>query len=161
MYLGATPSFHRLLSRPVTLGDPSGIPWIPSEDPLGTPGGPLGTPCGPSGIPWGSPGGLRACLGVPLGSLGDPLGIPRGPLRNSFGDFGPSRARLGDSLGATWSSKELSWSPKGTPGGLLGASWDHFGASKLKNAPLSGQLLCDLRKKYVGTCFSSIFTLHP
>ena len=101
--LGATPSFHRLLNRAVTIGDPweplgtlwdpLGIPWGSLGDPLGRPWGPLGTSWGPLGdllrtledplvtlwgplrTPWRLPGELRGRLGVSLRPLGDPLGI--------------------------------------------------------------------------------------
>ena len=61
--LEATPSFHRLLSRPVALGDPLGIPW-----------GLLGTLGDSSGTPWGPLGDLRGRFVVPWARLGDPLG---------------------------------------------------------------------------------------
>ena len=79
--LGATPSFHRLLSRPVTLRDPLGIscgplgdPWKPLGDALGIPGNPLGILGDSSGTAWGSLGELRGRLGIFWGRLGDPLG---------------------------------------------------------------------------------------
>ena len=72
--LGATPSFHRLLSRPVALGDPLGTPWGLLGDPLGIPWGFLGTLGDSSGTPWGPLGDLRGRFGVPWARLGDPLG---------------------------------------------------------------------------------------
>ena len=79
--LGATPSFHRLLSRPVALGNPLGTPWAPLGDPLGTlgdplgiPGGPLRDPWGPLGTTWGPLGDLPGRLGAPWARLGDPFG---------------------------------------------------------------------------------------
>ena len=78
--LGATPSFHRLLSRLVTPRDPLGI----SCGPLGTPG----TPCGRLGDPWES--------------LGDPVGIPRGPLGDHLETFGEVLGSFGDALAIPW-----------------------------------------------------------
>ena len=60
--LGATPSFHRLLSRPVALGDPLGILW-----------GSLGDSWGPLGIPRRPLGDHLETVGDVLGSLGDHL----------------------------------------------------------------------------------------
>ena len=84
--LGATPSFHRLLNRPVTLGDTLG--------PLGDPLGPLGDPLRSLELPWTQLGIPQGCLvefletfGVVLGSLGDALASSLGPLRSSFGHF--------------------------------------------------------------------------
>ena len=78
--LGATPSFHRLLSRPVTLRDPLGIscgplgdPWKPLGDALGIPGNPLGILGDSSGTPWRSLGDLRRRLGICWGRLADLL----------------------------------------------------------------------------------------
>ena len=75
--LGATPSFHRLLSSPVALGDPLGTlgdPWGSLGGPLGTSWGLLGTLGDSSGTAWGPLGDLRERLGVPWARLGDPLG---------------------------------------------------------------------------------------
>ena len=119
-YLGATPSFHRLLSRLVTPRDPLGI----SCGPLGTPG----TPCGRLGDPWESPGdpvGISRgplgdhleTFGEVLGSFGDALAIPWGPLRSFFGHFRYLLDILWSQLGAPRDSQRL---PKGV---LLGSFW--------------------------------------
>ena len=72
--LGATPSFHRLLSRPVTLwkllGDPWGTPWGSLGDLLG----PLATLGQSSGTHWGKLGDLRGCPGISWGRLGELFG---------------------------------------------------------------------------------------
>ena len=80
--LGATPSFHRLLSRPVTPGDPLG---------------PLGTSWGPLGTPWRS----LATPGTPLDTVGHSSGIPRGALGNLRGRLGIPWGRLGELFGTT------------------------------------------------------------
>ena len=132
--LGATPSFHRLLSRPVALGNPLGSPWGPLGDLRGTHWGTLGTP-------WGSLGDLLGILGDLLGTLGDPLGTTWGPSRTSWGALGtPWRSHgnhlpvLLEALCASWTFFGTNLAPQGTPrgsqqgsgrplAGLLGAFW--------------------------------------
>ena len=124
--LGATPSFHRLLSRPVTLADSWG-PLGPLGDPLGTLWGALGKPLG--------------TLGNPRGFLGDPLGTTWRPQEMSWGPLGTPWRSLGDhlpgflvTLGASWGSfggiLDLQGAPIASPrgsrrplGGLLGSFW--------------------------------------
>ena len=122
--LGATPSFHRLLSRPVALGKPLGTHWGPLGDPLGTLGdllgtswGPWGTLGDPSGIPWGPLGDLRGRLGVPWARLGDPLGT----LTRSFGRFRCLLGILWGQLGAPRGSRRL-------PKGVQEACWGPLGS---------------------------------
>ena len=127
VYLGATPSFHRLLSRPVALG----IPWDPWEtlgDPLGTPWGPLWTSWGPLGDPLGPLGDLLGTLGDHLGTFGDVLGrlghalaIPCGPLTSAFGYFRCLLGILWGQLGAPRGSHRL-------PKGVQEASWRSLGS---------------------------------
>ena len=121
--LGATPSFHRLLSRPVALGDPLGTPWGPLGDPLGTPWGPLGIPWGslgdswgPLGIPRGPLGDHLETFGDVLGSLGHALAIPWGPLTSSFGRF---RCLLG----ILWGQLGPPRGSHGLPKGVQEACW--------------------------------------
>ena len=120
------PSFHRLLSRPVTLADSWG-PLGPLGDPLGTLWGALGKPVGN--------------LGNPRGFLGDPLGTTWRPQEMSWGPLGTPWRSLGDhlpgflvTLGASWGSfggiLDLQGAPIASPrgsrrplGGLLGSFW--------------------------------------
>ena len=120
IYLMATPSFHRLLSRPVILWGPLGTLW-----------GPLGEPLGPLGGPWGPLG----TLGDPLGTLGDPLGtfedvlgrlghalaIPWEPLTSSFGSFMCLLDILWDQLGAPRDSQRLPTGVREASCGSLGS----------------------------------------
>ena len=99
--LGATPSFHRLLSRPVALGDPLGIPW-----------GLLGTLGDSSGTPWDH----LETFGDVLGSLGHALAIPWGPLTSSFGRF---RCLLG----ILWGQLGPPRGSHGLPKGVQEACW--------------------------------------
>ena len=117
--LGATPSFHRLLSRPVALGDQLGTPWGSLGDPLGTLGDPLGISWGllgtlgdSSGTPWGPLGDLWGCLGVP----GHDLAIPWGPLTTPFGRF---RCLLG----ILWGQLGPPRGSHGLPKGVQEACW--------------------------------------
>ena len=124
--LGATQSFHRLLSRPVTLADSWG-PLGPLGDPLVTLWAALGKPLG--------------ILGNPRGFLRDPLGTTWRPQGMSWGPLGTPWRSLGDhlpgflvTLGASWGSfggiLDLQGAPIASPRGSrrpLGGSWDHFG----------------------------------
>ena len=129
--LGATPSFHRLLSRPVALGNPLGSPWGPLGDLRGTHWGTLGTP-------WGSLGDLLGILGDLLGTLGDPLdhlgtfedvlgrlghalAIPWEPLTSSFGSFMCLLDILWDQLGAPQDSQRLPTGVREASCGSLGS----------------------------------------
>ena len=133
--LGATPSFHRLLSRAVTiddpweplgtLWDPLGIPWGSLGDPLGRPWGPLGTSWGPLGdllrtlkdplvtlwgplkTPWRLPGELRGRLGMSLGPLGDHFGVILDTLGSFWGQLGAPK----DSHRLSKWPWETSWGP--------------------------------------------------
>ena len=126
-YLRATPSFRRLLSRPVALGNPLGTPWGSLGDPLGIPWGPLGDPWGPLGDPlgtswgllgtsWGFLGDHLETFGDVLGSLGRALAIPWRPLTSSFGRF---RCLLG----ILWGQLGLPRGSHGLPKGLQEACW--------------------------------------
>ena len=114
--LGATPSFHRLLSRPVTPRDPSGI----SCGPLGNPWKLLVDAWGilgdSSGTAWGSLGELRGRLGIFWGRLGHPLG----PLTRIFGHFRCLSGILWGHLGPPRGSHSL-------PKGVQEASWGALG----------------------------------
>ena len=125
--LGATPSFHRLLSRPVALGNPLGTHWGPLGDPLGTLGDPLGIPWGPLGDPWGPLGIPRGSLGDHLetsgdvlGCLADALAIPWGPLTRIFGHFRCLLGILWGHIGPPRGSHSL-------PKGVQEASWGALG----------------------------------
>ena len=125
--LGATPSFHRLLSRPVALGNPLGSPWRPLGDLRGTHWGTLGTPWGPLGDPLGTSWGSLGTTWGPSGMSWDALGTPW----RSHEDHLPG---LLDALGASWGfcggnfelQRALIGSQRGSRrpvGGVLGAFW--------------------------------------
>ena len=126
--LRATPSFHRLLSRPVALGNPLGTPWALLGDPLGTLGDPLGIPGGPLRDPWG-----------PLERLWDHLGTTWGPSGTSWGALGTPWRSLGDhlpvlldALGASWGffgdNLELQGALIGSQRGVQEARWGALGS---------------------------------
>ena len=118
--LGATPSFHRLLSRPVTLAGTSWAPWGSLGDPLGSPWETRGDPWEPSGIPRGSLGDHLETLGDVLGSVGDALAIPWGPLTRIFGHFRCLLGILWGHFGPPRGSHSL-------PKGVQEASWGALG----------------------------------
>ena len=126
--LGATPSFHRLLSGPVTLGDTLGTPWGPLGDPLGTPWGPLGDPWGPLGDPWGPLGDLLGGFGHILGILGDPLAIPWGSLGEHLGILLNIFVPLGHLLGILWGQLGPPRGSHRVPKGPREASWGPLGS---------------------------------
>ena len=122
-YLGATPSFHRLLCRQspchpwAPFGDALGTPSGPLGEPVGTPWGSLRIPWGPLGTPWGSPGDPRAHLGDTWGSLGKHLGI----LLNIF-------VLLGHLLGILWGQLGPPRGSHRVPKGPREASWGPLGS---------------------------------
>ena len=123
-YLGATPSFHRLLSRPVALGDPLRTPWGPPWGPLGDPWGSLGDPLGTLGDPWGF-------LGDPLGITWRPLGMFWDPLGTPWRSLGDHLAVLLDALGASW----------GFFGGNLDLQGALVGSQRGSRRPVGGLVL--------------------
>ena len=129
-YLGATPSFHRLLSRPVALGNPLGTHWGPLGDPLGTLGDPLG-------IPWGYLGDPRGPLGIPRGSLGDPLGTTWRSSGTSWDPLGTPWRSLGDHLPVLLDTLGASW---GFFGGNLELQRSLVGSQRGSRTPVRGSL---------------------
>ena len=117
--LGATPTFHRLLSRPVTLGDPLGIPWDSFE-----------IPCDP----WDSLGRRWAFLRDASWSSSKPSGTSWDPLGRPWRALWDHLEVLLDTLGVSWGlfrgNLELQGVPSGFKrgssralGGILGALW--------------------------------------